>query len=89
MKMERNVEYHHITQIPNPAFEVTTSTRKRKATTSPNTSISSESTSESTIFEEEPLDVILERGWRNNQQMVQLLPGLMLLCSAATATSDC
>jgi hypothetical protein len=45
MKMERNVEYHRITQIPNPAFEVTTSTRKRTATTSLDTSISSESTS--------------------------------------------
>jgi hypothetical protein len=67
MKMERNVEYHRITQIPNPAFELTTLTRKRKATTSPDTSISSESTSESTIFEEEPLDVILERGWRRNR----------------------
>jgi hypothetical protein len=64
MKMERNTEYHGITQIPNPAFELTTTTHKCKATTSPNTSTSSESTSDSTVFEEEPLDVILERGWR-------------------------
>jgi hypothetical protein len=67
MKMERNVEYHGITQIPNPAFELTTLTRKRKATTSPDTSISSESTSKSTIFEEDPFDVILKRGWHRNR----------------------
>jgi hypothetical protein len=67
MKMERNVEYHHITQIPNPAFEITTSTRKGKTTSNPDTSLSSESASEPPIFEEEPLDVILDRGWRRNR----------------------
>jgi hypothetical protein len=68
MKMERNVEYHRITQILNPAFELTTFTHKRKATTSPDTSISSESTHPSLLFlRKNHWMSFWNYGWRRNR----------------------
>ena len=62
---ESGIPYSRITQIPNPAYEVTNNSRKRKAS-SPAFS-TSESSSDSTVLEDRPLEDILEHGWKRNR----------------------
>ena len=67
MTTEPAITYGCITQIPNPAYEVTSTNRKRKACPPSDYSSTSESSSESTVLEPPKLEAVLTNGWQRGR----------------------
>ena len=64
---ESGIPYSRLTVIPNPAFELTNSKRKRKAPELSLSDISATDSDATEVIYEEPLDEKLQKAWRANK----------------------